>query len=125
MVEYKTGFYEHRNYNYGQILYQPMVIMKWKNISNEPVTERIEIEGVFIDNKKEEEWSKGSDYFQSSSGTPLQVGLSRQSSLQSSVGWTSYNAISGSDVSCQIFINKQLYRTVKINNVHLTSNRIQ
>jgi hypothetical protein len=99
--------------------------MRWKNISNEPLNERIIMEGVFIDNEKAEELSKGSDYFQGYSNTPLQVGLSRQSSLHSSVGFTGIWGIRGADFSCQILINGQLYKTVKINNKQLPSNRIQ
>lgn len=124
LLEYRTGFYEYKDLNSYELLYQPMVIMRWKNISAEPVSDRIEIEGVFIDNKKGEEWGKASSYFQGSSDIPLQAGLSRQASMQSSVGFTSFYGISGADISCQIFINKQLYRTVKIDNEFLASNRI-
>jgi antitoxin component YwqK of YwqJK toxin-antitoxin module len=125
LVQYKTGFYEYKNLTHNELLYQPMVIMKWKNVSNESLDETIKIEGIFIDNKKGEEWSKSLDYFQGYSDTPLQVGLSRQSSLQSSVGFTSYWGISGANISCQILINGQLYKTVKIKNEYLSSNRIQ
>jgi hypothetical protein len=125
LVKYETGFYEYKDFNSYQLLYQPMVIMKWKNISNEPLSEKIEMEAIFIDNSKGEEWSKSSDYFQGYSDAPLQPGLSRQSSLQSSVGFTSKYGIYNADISCQIFINKKLYKTVKIKNDFLTSNRIQ
>jgi len=125
LVEYKTGFYEYRDFNSYQLLYQPMVIMKWKNISSEPITEKIEMEAIFVDNKKGEEWSKASDYFQGYSDAPLQAGLSRQSSLQSSVGYTSAYGIYKADISCQIIINKQLFKTIKIKNDFLTTNRIQ
>lgn len=123
LVTYQTGFYEYTNMNSYQVLYQPMVIMKWKNISNEPVTETIEMEGVFI--SEGEEWAKASNYFQIESEAPLQPQLSRQSVLQSSVGYKNYNGISNSIVSCQILINKQIYKTVKIKNDLLRSNRIQ
>jgi hypothetical protein len=123
LVEYKSGFYEYRDMIHFQLLYQPMVIMKWKNISDEPITERIEIEGIFI--SKSEEWAKTSDYFQGYSDPPLQAGISRQSALQSSVGYTNAYGIYNANITCQIIINKQLYKTVKINNEFLTSNRIQ
>lgn len=125
LVEYKTGFYEYRDFNSFQLLYQPIIIIKWKNISSEPITEIIEMEAIFIDNKKGEEWGSASDYFQSYSVSPLQAGLSRQSSLQSSVGYTSAGGIYYADISCQIIINKQLYKSFKIKNDLLTSNRIQ
>ena len=59
LVECKTGFYANYDNNRGIISScQPIVIMKFKNISNEPLNEGIEIEGVFIDKKKGEELSK-------------------------------------------------------------------
>lgn len=125
LVKYETGFYEFKDFNSYQLLYQPMVIMKWKNISNEPLSEKIEMEAIFINNAKGEEWSKSSDYFQGYSDAPLQPGLARQSTLQSSVGFTSAYGIYNANISCQILINKQLYKTVKIKNDFLTSNRIQ
>jgi hypothetical protein len=125
LIEYETGFYEYRDYNSYQLLYQPMVIMKWKNISSEQISEKIQMEAIFIDNEKGEEWSKASDYFQGYSDAPLQPGLSRQSSLQSSVGYTNAYGIYNADISCQIIINKQLYKTIKIKNDFLSSNRIQ
>ena len=123
LLIYKTGFFEYRDLVHYELLYQPMVIMKWKNISSEPITETIQIEGVFI--SKDEELSKATDYFQGYSDPPLQVGLSRQSVVQSSVGYTNASGIYGADISCQIFVNKQLYKTVRIKKDFLTSNRIQ
>ncbi|MEI8270112.1 MAG: hypothetical protein WCG45_01970 [bacterium] len=125
LVEYKTGFYEYVNYNNNQILYQPILIMKWKNISSEPISKEIKMEALFIDNKNGEEWSQTSSYFQGYSDAPLQVGLSRQLSLQSSVGYKSAYGIENAEISCQIIINKLLYKTVKIQNVFLNSNIIQ
>jgi antitoxin component YwqK of YwqJK toxin-antitoxin module len=123
LVKMETGFYEYKNLNNYQVLYQPMVIMKWKNISDKPLEEKVEIEGVFISDG--EEWSKGSDYFQGYSDTPLQPGLARQCAIQSSVGYTNYNSISGAKVKCQIFINQKLYKTVDIKDKYLYTNRIQ
>lgn len=125
LVSYETGFYEFRNSDNYQLLFQPMVILKWKNISNEPISEAIKMEVVFIDNSKSEEWSKDSNYFQGYSDAPIQIGISKQISFQSSVGFQSSYAISIADISCQIFINKQLFKSIKIKNDFLTSNRIQ
>jgi hypothetical protein len=118
LVEYKTGYYQEE-------LFLPMVIMKWKNISDKPLEEIVIIEGIFINNKKGEELSKSLDYFQGYSSAPLQVGLSRQSTLRSSVGFTSPRGVFEGDISCQILINEKLYKTVKIKNAYLYSNRIQ
>jgi hypothetical protein len=122
---YKTGFFEYIDYNSNQLLYQPMVIMKWKNKSDQAITETIEMEGIFINNSKEEEMAKASDFFQGYSDAPLQPNLSRQCVLQSSVGYTNASGIYGANISCQIIINKQLFKTVKIENNFLTTNRIQ
>ena len=43
LIKYETGFYEFKDFNSYQLLYQPMVIMKWKNISDEPLSEKIEV----------------------------------------------------------------------------------
>jgi len=123
LVKYRTGFYEHRDLVHYELLYQPMVIMKWKNISNEPLSESVTIEGIFISGG--EEWSKDTDYFQGYSDSPLQPNLARQTSIKSSVGYTSYYSVSNAKVTCQIFINQKLYKTIKISNKHLASNRIQ
>ena len=122
---YETGFYEYKDFNSYELLYQPIVIMKWKNISNESIKEQIEIEAIFINNTKKEELGKTSSYFQGYSDAPLQIGLSRQSYLKCDVGFTHAYGIYNADISCQIIINKILYKTVKIKNDILTSNRIQ
>lgn len=125
LVEYETGFYEYVNYNSNQVLYQPLVIMKWKNKSDQPIEEITQMEGIFINNSKNEEMDKAMDFFQGYSDPPLQPNLSRQCALQSSVGYTSAYGIYNADISCQIIINKQLFKTVKIKNEFLTTNRIQ
>jgi len=123
LVAMKTGYYEYKDLNSLQVLYQPMVILKFKNISNNQLSERIEMKAVFIRN--DEEKSNVSKYFQSSFVSPLQSGLSRQIYLQSSVGWTSYASIEKSDYICQIYIDNELYKTVNITNRLLTFNLIQ
>jgi len=125
LVEYKTGFYESVNYNRNEVFYLPMVIMKLKNTSDQALNERIEIEAIFINNSKGEEWSKSSNYFQGYSDAPLQPGISRQCALESDVGYFNLGGIYGANISCQILINKQLYKKVKIKNNLLTANRIK
>ena len=102
-----------------------MVILKWKNKTTTPISEKIEIEGVFIDNSKKEEMDIASDYFQGYSDSPLQPNLSRQCALQSSVGYLSPAGIYRANISCQILVNGSLFKTIKIANNLLTSNRIQ
>lgn len=123
LVEYQSGFYRYTDYNKDQVLYRPMVLMKWKNVSAEALSNFIRIEGVFISGS--EELSKDSDLFQSMSGAPLESGFTRQASFKCSVGFVNPLRINGADVKCHIYINKQLYKTIKIENKFLSSNRIQ
>lgn len=123
LTGFDTGFYEYIDMNSTQVLYQPMVIMKLKNISDAPLSERIKIEGVFISN--DEELSSVSDYFTGIFGTPLQPGLTKQCTLRSRVGYPDPRAITGAKVSCRIYINGQLFKTTTIQNKYLHSNRIQ
>lgn len=124
LVAIKTGFYEYIDNNSNQLLYLPMVIMKWKNKSDQQITESIEIDGVFINNSNMEEMAKTTEYFQGYSDSPLQPNLSRQCFLQSSVGYPNASSIYGINISCQIIVNKQLFKIVKIKNVFLSTNRI-
>jgi len=125
MITYKTGYYEYIDYNSNQVLYQPIVIMKWKNKSDQPLTEIIEFDGIFIDNYKQEEMAQEHHYFQGFSDPPLQPNLTRQCALKSSVGYTNPAGIVRTNISCQIMVNKKLYKTVKIKNTLLNSNRIR
>ena len=123
LLKYQTGFYRQVNYNREEVLYSPIVIMQWKNISDKPLTKSIELKCVFISGT--EEWSTNDTYLQTSYGAPLQSGLSRQVHLISSVGYTSPYGISRANVKCQIYINNQLYKTIRIQNKQLSSNRLQ
>lgn len=119
----KTGFYEYKELTHYQLLYQPMVILKIKNISDKQLSENIKIKAVFISN--DEEWGSTYEYFQSSSDNPLQSGLSRQIYLKTDVGWKSSWNIGNSDVKCQLYIENELFKTIKITNRLLSSNMIQ
>ena len=123
LVDIITGFYVHSDMFGIKTLFQPIVIMKWKNATSQAMNEKVKIEGLFI--SKGEEWSKESSYFQWSHDPPLQAGLARQISLQSSVGYQHPDGVYKSDISCQILINNQLYKTVQIKQDLITSDRIQ
>lgn len=122
LVEYKTGFYNYTDLNSLSSIFQPIVIMKWKNISKEPLTESVTIEGVFL--SEDEEWSTEFEYLQSSSDNPLQAGISRQIHVKSSTGFKSILGVKDANIRCQIYVNKQLYKTLKINNDYVHSNRM-
>ena len=96
--------------------------MKIKNISDKPLNGRIEITAVFISD--DEEWSNETVYFQSSLDTPLQPNVSRQKSVQSSVGWMSFLGVGQKDVVCKMMINGEAFQTFKIANKLVNSNRI-
>lgn len=122
LVQYKTGYYEHINYNNGERLYQPIVILKFKNISDIPLDKEIIVTGIFTSN--DEEWSNDSYYFQRTSETPLQPNISRQLSVKSDVGWMNPSGVSRANVMCKILINGEVYKTVKIANRFVSSNRL-
>lgn len=122
VVEYKTGYYEYVDYNHGKMLYQPIVILKIKNVSNKPLKESIKITAVFV--ADDEEWSNESVYFQSSFDAPLQPNISRQTSVKSSVGWTSLFGVGKKNVVCKMMINGNTFQTFKIVNKPVTSNRL-
>lgn len=122
LVDYETGFIEYEDRNSATLLYMPIIIMKWKNISNAPLDDIVSMEALFI--KDGEELSSGWDNFQGSSDKPLQPGLSRQIHLQSSVGYTSRFAIYDKNISCQIYVNDELMDTYEIEGRYLLSNRL-
>jgi len=117
-VECKTGFYI-------SDLCTPIVIIKWKNASSEPISGSIEVKGIFIDNKKGEELYTDTNFFRYSMDPPLQSGLSKQFSLKSGIGYTSVAILADADISCQIYVENELYKTIKIKNEELDSDRIQ
>lgn len=121
LLGYKTGFYQSVNYNSNQISYQPIVIMKWENISDKPLEEHIEMTGVFI--SEGEEWSNESVYFQRYD-VPLQPNIVRQIFIKSKTGYTDEYGVGIGNVSCQISIDGKVFKTFKIANRVLQSNRM-
>ncbi|OJX28728.1 MAG: hypothetical protein BGO86_15570 [Chryseobacterium sp. 36-9] len=125
LVKIETGFYRYTDFNSGQILFLPTVLSKWKNKSDNPISENMDFEAIFIDNNKNEELAADNEYFQGISDIPLEPNLSRQIKLQSSVGITNDFAINNSNISCKITIDGMPYKTIKIQNKMLYSTRIQ
>ena len=124
LIAYRTGFYESIDARYNEVLYCPIVIMKFKNISDTPIdnSERVKITATFIN--KDEEWSTDNTYLIGYSDSPLSPGISRQCYIMSSVGYTSYYSINQADISCQLSINDKPFKTIKIANEFRSSNRI-
>ncbi|MBI9069833.1 MAG: hypothetical protein JEZ09_21245 [Salinivirgaceae bacterium] len=119
VVNVKTGFYEYIDYNAGQVLYQPIIMMKFKNTSDQPFKKSVKVKGVFINNM--EEWSNDYDFLQSFSDTPLEPGFARQVKLQSNVGYTNYYGVTKSSIKCKVYINDEYYKTYTIKR-QMTSN---
>jgi len=113
LIELKTGY---RTYLYSLDIH-PMVHTRWKNISDALLSEIIEITAVFIDNKTGQELGQTSRFLQGSQEVPLQTGLWREVNLTSQYttrwGRMRDNEL---DIYCHIYINKQLYGTLKIEN---------
>ncbi|WP_099293782.1 toxin-antitoxin system YwqK family antitoxin [Butyricimonas sp. Marseille-P3923] len=122
LIQYKTGYYEYVDNRHNQILYQPMIILKFKNITDKPLKEEITITGIFTSN--DEEWSNESYYFQRTWETPLQPNISRQLSVKSDVGWKNPAGVGQANIKCKILINGNVYKTIKIANKFLYSNRL-
>ena len=119
LVAYETGFYESVNYNSNEILYCPIVIMKFKNISESPITSHsqddwIKVTATFLD--KDEEWSTTFKYLVGPGDSPMSPGISRQCYLMSSRGYVSYRGIGSTNISCQLFINDKPFKTIQIAN---------
>ena len=124
LIAYRTGFYERIDARYNEVLYCPIVIMKFKNISDTPIdnSERVKITATFIN--KDEEWSTDNTYLIGYSDSPLSPGISRQCYVMSSVGYTSYYSINQANISCQLSINDKPFKTIKIANEFRSSNRM-
>ncbi len=113
-VNYTTGFYLNDNNRYS-----PAVIMKWKNISDQSVN-NVKFECIFFDDDDKEELDKRTDYFS------IQPGVTKQLYLQSGYSWhpTRFHYGDPINISCKIFIDGKLYKTIKIKQKSLVSTRM-
>ncbi len=116
----ESGFFKYTDPASDTTIYQPTLIMKWTNKSLLPIKETIALEGVFIDNSKDKDMDTSSAYVQRSSDPPFKPGVARLAVLRSNAGFGSPSDIQKAAISCQILINGQLYKTVKIRNAPLT-----
>jgi hypothetical protein len=112
LVTMKTGYYENVNLNNAQVIYQPIVIMKWKNISDEPFKDAMKIRVLFI--QGDEEINNSEVSFVSYGDSPLEVGLNRQCYVKSDVGYTNSYAISDSKIKARIFFDGELNQEIDI-----------
>lgn len=124
LVAYDTGFYESVNYNRNEVLYCPIVIMKFKNISDSPIKDGYDkINATFL--SENEVWDSGFTYLIGLGDPPMSPGIMRQFHIESSVGYLSYNAIGNANIVCQLFINDKPFKTIRVENKVVRTNRIQ
>lgn len=116
----ESGFFKYIDPASDSAIYQPTLIMKWTNKSLLPIKETIALEGVFIDNSKDKDMDTASAYLQRSSDASFMPKVTRLAVLRSNAGFGSSNDIQKAAISCQITINGQLFKTVKIKNGPLT-----
>ena len=83
----------------------PHVMMKFKYISSKPVDSSISVDGVYIDNKTKEVKDRAVDYLNKIS---LQSGMINEINLSYGEPYWCND-----DISCQIYLNGELYKTVK------------
>ena len=121
LIDFKTGFIEYRNINNNELLYQPAVLLKLKNIRKEEFPENVRFLATFISNG--EEWATATANFRGPADTPLQPGIVRQLRLQCSVGYKSHLSVPKADVRCVIYADDKKFKEVKIDSRILPSNR--
>ena len=109
IVTAQTGFDPYHN---TDNLWLPAITLMFKNISNDDITDFIEIRAVFIDNSSGEQLSEDFDFLCTNS-RPLVSGTKKQITLESSVGWY---FVKNQNVSVKISINKEPFKTYKIIN---------
>lgn len=121
----ETGFLAFVDYVSKQTLFQPVAVIKWTNKSDRPIQETVEVEGVFVDNARDMEIARVSDYLHHSSEAPLQPNMSGQTVLRSRVVFVNPYAISKANISCQIIVNRQLLKVFRIKNAVITNAAIR
>jgi hypothetical protein len=109
VVNFETGFDPYHN---SDGLWLPAIAIMFKNVSNEDISEIVEVKAIFINNTTAEQISEASTLL-SASSKPFLTGTKKQITLQSSVGWT---AVQDQNVSVKIMIENRKYKSFKISN---------
>lgn len=120
---YRTGYFEYIDYSYNKILYCPIVILKFKNISGKPFDIDTELIFTFIENGEIISTTTTNLYYHYGS-TPIPVNVSKQCHSMSDVGKVSTYGVNVADIRCEIQMNGKPFKTLKIANKILYSNRI-
>jgi len=120
LVDVKTGFFAYSNKIYGKVLYQPMVLLKFKNIDTVPLTQKIELHAVYV--SRGEELGNVMCYLNEPSGTLFKPDVTKQICLRSDSGYIDLWAIPQADVECHISADKKKYKTISISKDVLLSN---
>lgn len=99
-------------------LYTPYLKLKVINQQGVPATS-IKTQVVFYNDAEKDIWSDETDHLLSSSDTPLKHGYGKVSYVRSSVGYRSQISVSSlPSVTAEIYVNDELYGSVKINNTY-------
>lgn len=107
IVQIETGYDPYHN---NSNLWLPCVTIKFKNISNQNITDFKQITAVFIDNSKGEQIGSSTEYL-SAKPSVFVSGTSKQINFYSSTGWY---AIPDHDIIAKIFIGEELITTYNI-----------
>jgi predicted translin family RNA/ssDNA-binding protein len=118
LVDYSTGWSRRSSGNRITALYKPVLTLKFKNISDNPV-KPLFVNVDFLDTSKSEVVAKNGDHAIGSGGTPLQSGYTITSHIEASIEYTSWSG----DISmlpslvADIYINDQFYRRISISKI--------
>lgn len=124
LVTYRTGFYNQVDYNSRKSLWVPMIILKLKNISGKTLTrsEQIKVLATFIEG--DEELATDYCYVPSWSDGPWADGITRQIDISSRTGFVYIQGIVKANIKCKLYVNDELYKTIRVQNKELISRRI-
>jgi hypothetical protein len=116
LIDYTTNWIVH-GFS-GDQLFSPQIQLKLKNISGKPLSGTIRIKVDFIKNANNEVFGDATDYFLSSSDTPLQPDYVKTAYLYSGVGYKRVFAFYELDqlpsLTANIYINNKLYKKIPI-----------
>lgn len=118
LVLYRTGFYATRDL--AATHYHPIVIAAWKNNSDRPIDQCVEIVGEFA-NRKAIGWrSSAYHHFNESPWMPGQI---KVVTLKLDRDYYVLELSNKAKTACHIFIDGQFYRTIEVENALLSSKK--
>jgi len=108
-----TGYYT------GGGIWAPCVVLTFKNISDEDITNQVGVEVVFFDETEKEQLSAKTKYLVGVvTNTRLATGNSRKIDFSSELGWNKIP--DNKKISAKIYVDKALVKTVPINDFEIS-----